>query len=89
MPNSLIGGQIPEMEQLQSNLNNQAGEVLDLMNKLSSDLGNTWWQGGAADRFRTDWETEYKPALTRLSNALDDAATEVGRRAQALIEAGG
>lgn len=89
MPNSLIGGQIPEMEQLQSNLNAQAAEVLDLMNKLSGDLEQTWWQGGAADRFRSDWETEYQPALTRLSQDLDQAATEVGRRARALIDAGG
>jgi hypothetical protein len=44
--------------------------------------------GGAAARFRSAWAGEYEPALRNLSAALVDAGDEVGRRAQALQQAG-
>lgn len=86
---SLIGGNIPELESLSTSLTTNSGYVSDILTNLNADLGNTWWQGGAADRFRTDWETEYQPALTSLASALSDASAEVQRRLTALQEVGG
>lgn len=86
---SLIGGNIPELDSLSASLEQCSGDVTDILTRLNGDLGNTWWRGGAADRFRTDWESEYQPALRSLSAALTDASTEVKRRLQLLEEVGG
>ncbi len=85
---SMIGGNIPELESLSTSLDQNSGYVTDILTNLNADLGNTWWVGGAADRFRTDWESEYQPALRSLSQALTDASTEVRRRLTALEEVG-
>lgn len=84
----IIGAQIPELEHLQVSFQRQSAAVSDLMTALSSDVEATWWQGGAADRFRTAWESDFRPALVRLEEALKEAGDEVGRRAQALIQVG-
>jgi uncharacterized protein YukE len=86
---SMIGGNIPELESLSASLQQNSGYVTDILTNLNADLGNTWWVGGAADRFRTDWESEYQPALRSLTQALTDASSEVHRRLTALEEVGG
>lgn len=86
---TVIGGEIGQLFALKSGFERQAGVVDTLLRELRSQLGETYWSGGAADRFRAAWQTEYEPALTHLSAALRDAATEVGRRADALEQVGG
>lgn len=86
---TVIGGQIPELERLHSHFVRESQAVDDLMASLNGDINATWWRGGAADRFKAAWESEYQPALKRLSQALVDAGHEVHNRAQALVAAGG
>lgn len=84
-----IGGEIEQMNTLVTAFRAKAGEVTQLSNDVDRQLGATWWVGPAADRFRNSWTTEYKPALQRLNQALTDAAAEVDRRKQALVQSGG
>jgi uncharacterized protein YukE len=86
---SLIGAEIGEMHALKSSFTRHSGQVEQLMTALRGELGTTWWRGGAAERFRNAWDTEYEPALRGLSRALVDAADEVGRRAEDIHRAGG
>ena len=86
---AVIGGALDEMTRLKSNFDRQSQAVDELLSALRSDLDSVYWKGGAAERFRTSWETEYEPSLRSLSAALVDAATEVANRQQALEAAGG
>jgi WXG100 family type VII secretion target len=86
---SVIGGEIGQLQSLNGNFARQSAAVDNLLRELRNDLANTYWHGGAAERFRSSWSTEYEPALTRLSAALQDAADEVRRRAEALEHVGG
>lgn len=88
MSGSIIGGEIPALHQLQRNFRQQSINVDDLMAALSADVHQTWWKGGAADRFRAAWESDFQPALRRLAEALTDASHEVGNRAEMLIQVG-
>ena len=85
---SVIGGEITELHSLKTSFQRQGGAVEQLLTELRAQLGNTYWQGGAAERFRSSWESEYEPALRSLSAALADASEEVRRRADALHAAG-
>ncbi|GAA1553952.1 hypothetical protein GCM10009827_088400 [Dactylosporangium maewongense] len=86
---SVIGGEIGQLHTLNGNFARQSSTVDSLLRDLRTALANTYWQGGASERFRSSWSSEYEPALTRLSVALQDAADEVRRRADALEQAGG
>ena len=83
---SRIAGQIPQMLALKSNLERQSGTIDGLRTELRNQLGNTEWEGRAADRFRAEW-TEYERVLLRMGAALVDAAREVQSRAQRLTDA--
>jgi WXG100 family type VII secretion target len=85
---AVIGAEIGDLNSLNASLRRQSGAVDTLLSELSGQVTNAHWQGGAADRFRSCWETEYRPALRNLSAALTNAAEEVRRRADALTAAG-
>jgi uncharacterized protein YukE len=76
-----IGATIEEMHQLQSTFSCEATAV-------SGQVGNTWWVGPAAERFKSQWEGESRPMLAQLQNALQECSAEVQRRSQAIQEAG-
>lgn len=85
---AVIGGQIDQLHGLKRSFGRHSSTVEQLMSALRSELDQAYWKGGAADRFRNSWASEYEPALRRLSAALIDAGDEVGRRAQALEQVG-
>jgi WXG100 family type VII secretion target len=84
---SLIGAQIPELEALKASFLRQSGQVEQLMATLRGDVANTYWQGRAAESFRSAWESDFEPALSRLAAALVDAGDEAGSRAARLVQA--
>ena len=85
---STIGGELGQLQSLKSSFDRQSQTVQELTAAVRGQLGNTWWKGPAADRFREAWGGEFEPALRKLQAALQDAGTEVARRREALIQAG-
>ena len=85
---STIGGEIGQLQSLKANFDRQSQAVHELTAAIRGELGNTWWKGPAADRFRDAWAGEFEPALRKLEAALQEAGTEVARRREALIQAG-
>jgi uncharacterized protein YukE len=85
---TVVGGELPALRALKTNFERQSDTVEHLMRALSSELHSVYWKGGAAERFRADWEGEFQPALRRLAAALVDAAAHIGHRADRLDLAG-
>jgi uncharacterized protein YukE len=84
-----IGGELDQLVQLRGVFDREAEAVDELTRTIRSQLSATSWDGPAADRFRQSWDSDFEPTLSRLRTALGDAATEVTRRREALIQAGG
>jgi WXG100 family type VII secretion target len=83
-----LGATPEEMQTLQAAFTRESGTVDQLAATISSQLASTWWVGPAGDRFRSEWEGEFKPMLARLSTALQECAAEVGQRSAAFESAG-
>ena len=83
----MIQAELAELETLSRRLGTCSGEVDDLKRALSGLIGTTTWTGGAADRFRQAWESQFRPALENLAVALTDASQEVDRRKVAIDHA--
>ena len=67
----------------------QSTVIEELSSTLRTQLSGTSWHGPAAERFRGAWASEFEPSLRRLQSALQEAGPEVGRRRDALLQAGG
>ncbi len=84
-----IGASIEEMHQLRAALEREANTVAQLASNVSNQVNGTTWTGPAADRFRAQWDGEFRPVLTQLEQALATYSQEVARHAEALMRAGG
>jgi uncharacterized protein YukE len=84
-----IGGELEQLVQLRGVFDREAQAVDDLTRAVRSQLAGTSWEGPAADRFRQMWDGEFEVSLAKLRAALQEAAVEVGRRREALMQAGG
>jgi len=77
-----------QLESLGQSFNRESQSVAQLTSTIGGQVQSTWWKGPAADRFRSEWESEFAPTLRRLEAALQQASQEIGRRHQALTQAG-
>jgi uncharacterized protein YukE len=85
---SQMGADLEQLARLRTALVQQSEVIERLASTIRAQLGDTSWHGPAAERFRGAWAGEYEPSLRRLQAALHEAGTEVGRRREALMQAG-
>jgi WXG100 family type VII secretion target len=85
---STIGAEMGQLQELKSTFDRESATVEQLTRSIDGKVQGTWWKGPAADRFRNQWESEFKPNLANLRSALQEASSEVGRRHEALQQAG-
>jgi uncharacterized protein YukE len=78
------GGNLDQMQTLDSTFTGQAQAVVDLTSRITSTLQGTSWTGPAAERFRQDWSGQFQPALQKLQQALTDNAAIVRNRRAAI-----
>lgn len=81
MTNGMYGANLADLDGLQGLFETKAAEVDQLTSTLNSrvDRGATAWAGPGADRFRTAWSTDFRPAMVKLEGALREAAVAVGK----------
>jgi uncharacterized protein YukE len=83
-----IGGELDQLAALKATFERQAGMVAEVLTSLRSQIGNTYWEGPAAARFREAWQSDFEPMLQRLQQQLGEAGQEIARRRDALLKAG-
>lgn len=84
-----IGGTVEQMQTMGQKFGSEAEEIEALVARISSQLAGTDWEGGAAQRFRSQWEGEFRSTFQQVAQGLRDCAQEVNNRASALTQAGG
>jgi type VII secretion system (Wss) protein ESAT-6 len=84
----MIKADLAQLEHLSRRVGSCSSDVEDLKTNLSSLLAGTDWEGGAATRVRTGWDSEFRPALDSLAAALLDMSAEVNNRMIRLDAAG-
>jgi hypothetical protein len=85
---SHMGADLEQLASLRAAFLHQSQVIEELAGTIRNQLGNTTWHGPAAERFRAGWSSDYEPSLRRLQSALHEAGIEVGRRREALLQAG-
>lgn len=85
---AMIRADLPQLDVLSRRLSTCSQDVADLKANMTSLLDGTDWQGGAAQRVRTAWASQFRPALDEMAAALDDMSGEVAKRRAALNIAG-
>jgi len=55
-----VGGTIEQMNMMGTQFNNEADTLSALVGRITSQLNSTDWEGGAAQRFRDQWNGEFR-----------------------------
>ena len=84
-----IGGTVEQMQTMGAKFNSEVAELESLVARISGQLASTDWEGGAAQRFRAQWDGEFKNTFAQVAQGLRECASEVQNRATALTQAGG
>ena len=85
---AVVGGSLDELSQLKQVLDNQATAVQSVNDTIESQVNNTTWTGGNADRFRQAW-SEFKPTLVKLRDTLTETSEDIRKQHNALAAATG
>jgi len=83
-----VGARLEDLHALSASCGRHGRNVDALLKEMRTQLHNTQWVGGAASRFRAAWESDFEPALVRMSAALDELGLEARSRAERLDAAG-
>jgi uncharacterized protein YukE len=59
------------------------------MSRLHTALHGTQWTGPAAERFKQEWDQQFRPALNALTNALNENSAAIRNQWQGIAAATG
>jgi uncharacterized protein YukE len=89
-PMSVTYGAVPEqLTSLGTTMKNQIEPINSLISTVTGVLASTTWTGPARDQFEDEWNTTFRTALTRLSDAFQTAGTDCINRSTDLQRAMG
>lgn len=78
---SLIRVTPADLRTLNSRCQGQSSQIDQVRQTVTSAIAGTDWNSPAATRFQDNWNTEFKPALVKLSTALTELGTAASRMA--------
>lgn len=70
------------LEAFGTTLKNQIQTVEQMIRAIDGPLNSLPWTGPARDHFKTEWDTTFKSALTKLNTAFENAGTNCQQVAQ-------
>lgn len=74
MSTTVYGMDINAARDLVRVMTTDADTITQLTSRLTQQLEGTPWQGPDSQRFRTDWQGQYVPALNSVVTALQENA---------------
>ena len=73
---TMFGANPDQLAALGRNLQRQIDNVDAIITTVSSALGGTTWVGPARDQFEGEWNTTFRAAMHRLSEAFEVAGQD-------------
>ena len=86
MPAGMYGADPEQLTGLGAKLVAQNEPIGEIQAVVFTTLAGTTWQGPARDKFETDWNDQFNPALNALKDAFTAAGNECTQRAASLTE---
>ncbi len=79
---TLTGMDIEAVQQLAARMDENAGQIDQLVGTLTQALLDTQWVGQDRERFVGDWDGQFVPQLKTVAQSLRDTATAARQNAE-------
>ena len=77
-----LGADVEQLDQLARKFEQEAQQIAQATQQISSQVNSTWWKGPDADRFKNEWEGTYASQLKKIAEALRQVGQVVRKQAQ-------
>jgi len=81
---TMYGANPEQLDALGRSLRNQIDAIEGVISVVTSALGGTTWVGPARDQFEADWNTTFRGALNRLTQAFEGSGQDCIQRSAEL-----
>lgn len=78
---AVYGADVEQLEQLARKFDAESQSIKQAISTVANQMGNTWWQGPDANKFRQEWESTHRAALSRIAESLQQVARQVKQQA--------
>lgn len=78
---SLIRVTPAELRALNSKCRTESGRIDEVKQQVTQAVTSTDWDSPAAQKFRSNWNADFRPALDKLSQALQELGMAASRMA--------
>jgi WXG100 family type VII secretion target len=76
-----LGADVEELDRLARKFDEEAQQISQATQQISSQVQSTWWEGPDSDRFKNEWNGQYAAQLRRIAEALREVGQTVRRQA--------
>jgi uncharacterized protein YukE len=77
-----LGNDPEQLDHLSKKFEQEAQQIAQATQQISSQVNSVWWKGPDADRFRNEWEGQFSAQLKKIAEALRQTGTIVRKQAQ-------
>ncbi|MCB0963091.1 MAG: WXG100 family type VII secretion target [Acidimicrobiales bacterium] len=77
-----LGMNPEEVRQLARQMDDTAGQIEDLMNRVTQKLSGTTWEGNDRRQFESTWQSDSVRQLQQVKQLLTEAANKARTNAQ-------
>lgn len=89
MAGNKLGMDVAEVRSLGKKLESDSDQLTHIMQQITQKLNGVFWKGADAERFKNDWNGQYKADLKQVASALDDFGKRAVRNAEQQDKASG
>ena len=76
-----LGADVEELDRLARKFDEEAQQISQATQQISSQVQSTWWKGTDADRFKSEWNSNYASQLRKIAEALKQVGSTVRKQA--------
>ena len=76
-----LGADVEELDRLARKFDEEAQQISQATQQISSQVQSTWWKGSDADRFKSEWNSNYASQLRKIAEALKQVGSTVRKQA--------
>lgn len=77
-----LGADVEALDRLSKKFNEESEKIRQAVSQITSQVQGVWWKGQDAEKFKGEWNGQYKAQLTKVADALKQIGEIVKKQAQ-------
>lgn len=77
-----LGADVEALDRLSKKFNQEAEAIRQAVSQITSQVQGVWWKGQDAEKFKGEWNGQYRAQLLKVADALKQVGEVVQKQAE-------